>query len=56
MRYHRIGLVMSVMRARKCGVQEAMAWLDHKPSDGEFKFNPLNLKQDEKENNGGHGH
>jgi hypothetical protein len=53
---YRIGLVMNVMRSRKCGALEAIAWLSHIPSDGDFKFNPQKPQQDEKENFSGHGH
>lgn len=38
MAYYNIHTVMSVMRARKCGTQEAIAWLNHKPSDGPFIY------------------
>jgi hypothetical protein len=35
-----IRLFLNVMRTRKCGALEAQAWLAHKPSNGEFKYNP----------------
>jgi len=35
---YRIGLVINVMNARKCGVKEAFAWLNHQPYDGPFTY------------------